>query len=143
MIAGKDFVGVGIGAMVRNEKGEILFLKRTEKCRNESGKWTFPGGKLEFGETQDKAVKREVLEETGLEVKIVRILKIIDHIIEEESQHWFNPIYETKVVGGNLENMEPHKCSEIKWFSPDKLPENMTINLQELFKAVADGSIEL
>ena len=143
MIAGKDFVGVGIGAMVRNEKGEILFLKRTEKCRNEAGKWNFPGGGLEFGETQDEAVKREVLEETGLEVKIVRILKIIDHIIEEEGQHWFNPIYETKVVGGNLENMEPHKCSEIKWFSPDKLPGNMTINLQELFKAVADGSIEL
>ncbi len=143
MKPGTDFVGVGVGAMVRNEKGEILFLKRTEQCGNEPGKWTFPGGKLEFGETQEQAVKREVLEEAGLEVEIVRLLKIVDHILKEEKQHWFNPVYEVRIVGGKLENMEPHKCAEMAWFAPKALPAEMTANLAKLFADIQIGKIEI
>lgn len=48
--AGTDYIGVGVGVMVRNAKGEFLLLKRTEKCGNEAEKWCFPGGRVEFGE---------------------------------------------------------------------------------------------
>jgi mutator protein MutT len=140
--AGRDYIGVGVGVMVRNAKGEFLLLKRTEKCRNEAGKWCFPGGKVEFGEKIFEAAKREALEETGIKVEPLRVLKLIDHFIPEEKQHWANPIVEAKLLNGMPKIMEPEKCSEIKWFSIQNLPE-VTINMEELFKDIREGKIKL
>ncbi|MDD5163786.1 MAG: NUDIX domain-containing protein [Candidatus ainarchaeum sp.] len=140
--AGRDFIGVGVGVMVRNAKGDFLLLKRTEKCRNEAGKWCFPGGKIEFGEKVFDAAKREAMEEIGCEVEPVRLLKLIDHIIPEEKQHWANPIVEAKLLKGKPRIMEPEKCSEIKWFSLEELPE-VTINMKDFFKDVKEGKIKL
>ena len=53
------------GGCIFNEKGEVLLQKRTD-CN----KWGFPGGALELGETPQMAAKREVKEETGLDVKV-------------------------------------------------------------------------
>ncbi len=67
MIPGKDYVGLGVGALiVRN--GKVLMLLRTDACRNNRGMWTIPGGEVETFERLEDAVKREVKEETGLTV---------------------------------------------------------------------------
>ena len=139
---GKDFVGTGVGVMIRNPKGEVLLLRRTEKCRNEAGKYTFPGGRIEFGEKGFDAAKREALEETGCEIEPIRLLKLVDHIIPEEKQHWLNPIIEARILKGNPKITEPEKCSEMKWFSIKSLPE-LTINLKDLFKDINEGKIKL
>ena len=63
MIPGKDFIGVGCGAFILNDKNEFLVLKRTDKCRNEAGKLMIPGGKVDFNERVQDAIKREVKED--------------------------------------------------------------------------------
>lgn len=140
---GVDFVGVGVGVMVRNQKGEFLLGLRTENSRNEPGKWTFPGGGIEFGERLFDCAVREAKEEAGLDVEPVRLVKVIDHIIPNENQHWVNPIVEAKILSGEPKLMEPHKISEWKWFSLENMPENITINLVQLFSQIKEGKIRL
>ena len=61
-----------VGALVVNDKGEVLLVR--------SGKWndkyTVPGGHIELGERAEDAIKREVLEETGLDVEPVKLLLV-------------------------------------------------------------------
>lgn len=140
---GVDFIGVGVGVMVRNEKGEMLLGLRSPKSRNEAGKWTAPGGCVEFGETVEQAAIRETKEEFGIDVKITRLLKLHNQLLPGEKQHWVNPMFEARLLKGEPKRMEPDKILEIKWFPLDKLPENLTTNWQELFKEVKAGKIIL
>ena len=136
-------VKVGVGVMVRNDRGEMLMGRRGPKAKNEPGKWNFPGGELEFGETLFECAKREANEEYGIEVEPFRLLKVIDHILPEFDQHWVNPIVEARLVKGEPKMMEPHKIDKIGWFSIEKIPGELTVNMQELFKEIKEGKIEL
>lgn len=61
-----------VGALVVNSKGEVL-LARSKKW---NGKYTVPGGHIELGERAEDAIKREVKEETGLDVEVVKLLLV-------------------------------------------------------------------
>lgn len=61
----KNYVISIVEAVVQNAKGEVLLLKRSRRNSFFVGKWQLPGGKVEFGENVDKAIKREIIEETG------------------------------------------------------------------------------
>lgn len=145
-VAGKpgvDFVGVGVGVMVRNEKGEFLLGLRTNNVRNEPGKWCFPGGCVEFGETLFDCAKREAKEEAGIEIEPLRLVKVIDHIIPDERQHWVNPIIEARIVKGKPMAVEPGKLKEWQWFSLKNLPQNLTLNMVGFFKEVKEARIKI
>ncbi|MFB6180953.1 MAG: NUDIX hydrolase [Candidatus Nanohalobium sp.] len=60
-----------VALSVVENSGEYLFMRRSPK-NSSSGKWTFPGGKIEEGETVEEAAVREAKEETGLETEVVR-----------------------------------------------------------------------
>lgn len=96
MIQGKDYIGVGCGAFIVNEKNELLLQLRNKAPEKEC--WSIPGGKVELFETFEEAVKREVKEETGADVEVIRMLGICDHIIESEERHWVSPSYLCKIV---------------------------------------------
>ncbi len=61
---------VGCGAVVAGEAGKLLMVR--QEVGYWAGKWIFPGGKLEVGETLEAAARREVLEETGCTFATVR-----------------------------------------------------------------------
>lgn len=60
---------VAITAVIANRKGRFLILKRNEQAAAFPGLWSLPGGKIERRENVDEALKREVMEETGLKIK--------------------------------------------------------------------------
>ena len=60
MQKGKDYIGIGVGAAIINEKNEMLLLFRNKAP--EAGCWNIPGGSVELFETVKEAVKREVKE---------------------------------------------------------------------------------
>lgn len=125
MTRGVDYIGVGVGAAIFNAEGKLFITKRGPKAKNERGKWEIPGGSVEFGETFHQAIKREIHEELGIEIEILDLLGICDHIIPEEKQHWVSPTYICRIVKGNPTIVEPEKCSAIGWFSLEeagKLP---------------------
>lgn len=130
MKAGIDFIGVGVGAMVFNEKGEVFLSQRGEKAKNERGTWEFPGGSVEFGEKLVDTVKREFMEEYSIEIEIQQLLSVDDHILPDEAQHWVSPTYIATIKNGRATIKEPEKCSAIGWFKLDNLPEPLSLITQ-------------
>lgn len=117
MKKGIDFIGVGVGAIIFNDEGKVLLAQRGFKARNEIGKWEFPGGGVEFGETCEDAVKREIEEELDIEIKVIELLEVVDHIIPDEKQHWVAPSFISKLVRGTTKIKEPDKCFNFKWIN--------------------------
>lgn len=124
MKAGKDFTGLGCGALIFNEKGQILMQLRGKSARNEHGMWAIPGGKVRFGEKVEDTIVRELEEECGIELVGVESIGYVNHFIEKEAQHWVSIIFFAQNYTGQVKNMEPNKCERIEWFSLDGIPEN-------------------
>lgn len=122
MIPGKDYIGVGVGVAIFNDSGEVLLMKRGEKSKNEVGKWILIGGTVDFGETLREAAIRETREELAIEIEIDEQLPAHDHVLPDENQHWVTNVFKAHIVTGTPTIQEPEKCSEIGWFSLDKLP---------------------
>ena len=64
-------LGVAGRAVVERD-GEILLLQRSKSSRHEPGLWELPGGKLEYGEVLTEALRREIHEESGIEISVGR-----------------------------------------------------------------------
>lgn len=127
MKRGVDYIGVGVGAIIVDPQGRLFMARRGPKAKNERGLWEFPGGSVEFGERLAEALRREIDEEYGVEIEVGPLLDVVDHILPEEGQHWVSPTYICKIISGEPRILEPEKCSEIGWFTPDSLPPDMTI----------------
>jgi len=136
---GKDYIGVGGGALIFNQRKEILLMKRSGKVQNNSGWWSKPDGRVEFGETALKMVKREIREETNIEIDVWGLLPHTDHIIKKENQHWLAINFVANYKKGELKNLEPHKCEEVRWFALDKLPKKIEQTTREAIKNYKEG----
>lgn len=86
-------------------------------------------------ETLEHAVIRETKEETDLDIKVIRLMGICDHIIQEEKAHWVAMSYLCKIENGIPKIMESDKASDMKWFNLNQLPEKLTITTK---KALSD-----
>jgi 8-oxo-dGTP diphosphatase len=124
---GIDYIGVGIGAVIVNERGEIFLARRGPLAKNERGLWEFPGGSVEYGERLADALRREIGEEYGLDISVGDLLDVVDHILPEEGQHWVSPTYLCRPLSGEARILEPGKCTEIGWFSPHETPHDLTM----------------
>ncbi len=123
---GIDYIGVGVGALIVDDQGRLFLARRGPQAKNERGLWEFPGGSVEFGETLAHALAREMREEYGIEIIVGALLDVADHILPEEKQHWVSPSFICRVAAGIPSIREPEKCSEIGWFFPDQVPDDLT-----------------
>jgi len=123
---GIDYIGVGVGAIIVDNRGRLFLARRGTKAKNERGLWEFPGGSVEFGETMADALRREMWEEFGIEITVGKLLDVVDNILKEEGQHWVSPTYLCTIAAGEPHIREPEKCAEIGWFPPDAVPKELT-----------------
>lgn len=116
---------VGVGVMIQNNEGKILMGLR--KGSHGAGEWAFPGGHLEFGETIFETAKREVREETGLDVNEFELISVADEMryIKSDNKHYLNIGIKAVYAGGEPQLLEPDKCAEWRWFSMDGLPDKL------------------
>jgi 8-oxo-dGTP diphosphatase len=84
------------------------------------GWWDLPGGFLEPGEHPEAGVVRELREETGLEVRPLRLIGIYMDVYGEDGDPTMSLTYECAVVGG--QPRADDDVLEIGWFGPDDLP---------------------
>lgn len=127
MIAGRDYIGVGVGALVFNTAGKVFLSQRGPQAKNERGCWEFPGGSVEYGETLAAAITREFHEEYEMEIEVVELLHVADHILPQERQHWVSPTFIARHIGGTPRIVEPSKCTAIGWFDLSALPEPLSV----------------
>ncbi|MCE5214561.1 MAG: NUDIX domain-containing protein [Methanobacterium sp.] len=66
--------GLAVRALIFDDDGKILILKRSTESKTNPGKWELPGGKVDQGESFDKALVREVYEETGLNITLENVI---------------------------------------------------------------------
>ena len=104
---------VGIGVIIYNDKNQILFIKR--KGKHGDGEWSFPGGKLDFGESFEECARREVLEEVGIEISNPEYVNVTNDLFPDYDLHFITVFMKSKYVSGEVLNLEPDKCSEVKW----------------------------
>ncbi|MCP4538651.1 MAG: NUDIX domain-containing protein [Chloroflexi bacterium] len=126
MKRGIDYIGVGVGAVIVNEQGQLFLARRGPQAKNERGLWEFPGGSVEFGETLADALGREIREEFGIEIEVGELLDVADHILPDEGQHWVSPSFICTIISGEPIICETTKCTEIGWFAPKEMPDDLT-----------------
>jgi len=102
-----------VGALIFNERGQVLMI-RTHKW---SDKWGIPGGKLEFGESSENALRREIQEETNLEVEQIRFVLAQDCIRSREFHRdaHFVLLNYTCVAPGEQEVRLNDEAEEFRW----------------------------
>ncbi|PSH66327.1 MULTISPECIES: NUDIX domain-containing protein [Phyllobacterium] len=116
--------GVGCGIVFLRD-AHILLLKR--KKSPEAGAWGIPGGKVDFLETAEQAIRREALEETGLRAGAIALLGLSEQLFHDERQHWLGVLFLAQSYSGEMQLLEPDKHGGIDWFSLDELPERLTL----------------
>ncbi len=121
-------ITVFIGLVVH--KNKILLTKRNEsELKDAHLKWEFPGGKVDYGETPQEAVAREIEEETGVKVKVGRLLPYI-HTVNWEypwgTQHTIIFGFECKYVSEKKREQD-HHVDSIAW-----VPLNEYLSLETL-----------
>ena len=103
---------IGVYAVILHDGRVLLAL------RDNIDWWNLPGGGMESGETVDEAVRREVYEETGLEVAVERLIGVYSKPQKQEVVLLFR----CAITGGTL--MATEESRECRFFAPDDLPRN-------------------
>ncbi|MGI9058279.1 MAG: NUDIX domain-containing protein [Ktedonobacteraceae bacterium] len=117
-------------AVVMNNEGKILLHRRSD-----SNTWSLPGGTMEIGESISETVKREVKEETGLDIEpeyIIGIYSNPEHIVaysDGEVRQEFSICFSCKIVRGNLKVSE--ESFELAFFTPQEIEQ---LNMHEAMR---------
>src|SRR5277367_1928825 len=111
---------VGVGAVIIHENQVLLIQRGQEPLK---GFWSLPGGILETGETLEQGIRREVLEETGLEVEPLSIFEVFERIMPDgygkTEYHYVLIDYLCKTVGGALQAASD--VSRVAWAAQTEL----------------------
>ncbi len=109
--------GMTVRAIIADEAGRLLLLRRAAQSRNFVGEWEFPGGKMDDGEMVDEALRREVREETGLEIGIDSVACVT----EFEMPHIRVAMlcFYAHQTGGELRLSDEH--DDFTWVPPDAM----------------------
>jgi 8-oxo-dGTP diphosphatase len=128
----RDYIGVGAIVV---DRARVLLLKRRKE--SETGCWDIQGGAVEFGEPIEDAVKRELKEELSVEVELVALLGVTDHILPHAGVHWVSPVFLAKIASGTPKNAERDKHSDLRWFGLDDLPDDVTLTTRRAVELLA------
>lgn len=124
----------GVAVAVLNEHGQILLQKR------QSGVWGVPGGFIELGESAEDAGKREIFEETGIEIGKLRLVGVFsgkEFFVKLPNGDEFYPItiaYMCREIKGGILQADGTESLEVKFFDLNQLPENISPFIKNLIQ---------
>lgn len=110
--------------IIKVENGEKFFLLGLRaKHKSGGGQWGLVGGTQAVGETMEETLKRELFEEIGVEVNIEDIKwNNFFQCIATEKVHFDHHGFVVEKWIGEIQNKEPNKCDDLRWFSEKELP---------------------
>ncbi len=122
-----------------------LFLKKDNKVLLQKrangwmdGFYSLPAGQIDGEETIKTAMSRETLEETGLiiEENNLKVVHVMHRLADKEYIDFF---LTTEKWKGIPTIKEPEKCSELKWFDLNQLPDNIIPNVRHFLKEISQN----
>ncbi|MDF2065596.1 NUDIX hydrolase [Bacillus sp. Cr_A10] len=133
-VGNQPLILVGVAVAVINEQGEFLLQKRQD------GLWGVPGGFIELGESTEEAGRREVLEETGLEVgklDLVGVFSGKQYFVQLSNGDEFYPVtiaYMTNELKGGSLKADGEETVKVQFFKVTELPEGLNPLIKNLIK---------
>ncbi|MGH9283849.1 MAG: NUDIX hydrolase N-terminal domain-containing protein [Acidimicrobiales bacterium] len=108
---------VAVGAVVGNEVGELLLVRRAD-----SGIWLYPTGWADVGYSASEVAVKEVREETGIDIEPVRLIAVLDGLrLGFTRIPLYSLVFHCRALGGTLAP-HPLECLDVGWFTKDALP---------------------
>jgi 8-oxo-dGTP pyrophosphatase MutT (NUDIX family) len=135
---GEDYIGVSVVFFCHDGEGNYLLGRRSANCRDEIGRWDPGGGAIEFGESPDEAVKREIEEEYGtlpIHLDLGGVRNVLRHHNGKQT-HWVALVYHAQIDPNCVKNSDPHKIEVIDWFSPNQWPSPLHSQFEASFAFV-------
>jgi len=122
---GLDYTGIAIVFFCHDGKGNFILAKRSKNARDEHGAWDPGGGALEFGDTVENTLRKEIKEEYCTEVLSYEYLGFRDvhRTREGKSDHWVALDFKVLIDPKKVKNGEPHKLDEVKFFTFKTTPQ--------------------
>ncbi len=140
-IAGYVTPKLAVGAIVGNEKDQILLVQRAD-----SGVWLYPTGWADVGYSAVEVAVKEVLEETGIEAEPIRLVMVLDGLRLGFTQvPLYSLVFHLRPVGGELK-AHPLECADVGWFAEDSLPvplANAGVWTAHAFAAIRGESVDV
>ncbi len=127
MRKGIEYPGVSVVFACHDGAGNYLFSKRSRECRDEHGTWDPGGGGLEFGDTVEDTVRKEIKEEYCADVLALEALgyRDVHRVLDGVPTHWIALDFKVRLDRAQVRNGEPHKAVTLCWFKLDLLPSPM------------------
>lgn len=140
---GIDYIGISASFVVHDGQGNVLLQKRGQHARDENGKWDVGGGAIEFGESVDDAVRREVKEELCVNPINIQFLTVYDSFREYKglTTHWIAIMHVVQVDPKKVKIGEPHKIDELGWFTSGNLPSPLHSQFWKSYQVALDLGI--
>lgn len=111
---------LGVGAIIIQDD-RLLLVRRANPPLQ--GEWSLPGGLVEIGETTREAVRREIFEETGLEIEPLQLVEVFERILRDEEgrieYHFVLVDYLCRLISGEVH--AGSDVSDVRWSKLDEL----------------------
>lgn len=127
--------------LILRKGDEVLLLQRTN-TGYQDGKYSLVSGHLDGDELATHGLVREAKEEAGVTIQpedLVLVHTVHRLSRDERNQERMDLFFETTTWEGDITNVEPHKCSDLRWFSINDLPDQMIPMVRQVLESVARG----
>jgi len=140
-IGNQPILMVGSTVLVLDTQNRLLMMKRSD-----GGNWGVPGGAMELGETTEETARRELLEETGLEVDELSLFGVFSgkelyyRYPSDEEVYNVSIVYLTRVIHGTIKLFDGEH-SDFQYFELTKLPENISPPILPILRKLMETHI--
>ncbi|MBI3120630.1 MAG: NUDIX domain-containing protein [Candidatus Kerfeldbacteria bacterium] len=137
---GIDHIGVCVVFFCHDGNGRFIMAKRNANTRDEHGCWDVGGGGIEFGQTVEETIRKEIQEEYATHVMEYEFLGFRDVHREYNGRktHWIALDFNVQVDPKFVKNNEPHKIEDVQWFTKDTVPSNVHSQIPLFFEKYKD-----
>lgn len=138
---GYSFVGITTCFIMYTKDGEFFMAKRSNKTRDEHGRWEIQGGGLDFGQTAEENVIREMKEEsnaTPLKSEFLGYTDVFRVNENGDKTHWLALDFAFLVNKSDVKINEPDMFDDSGWFTLSNIPSPVHSQLQNLLNKHAD-----
>ena len=135
LVGHRRLILCGSSVVVYNERGELLLQQRVYP----EGRWCFPGGLMELGESTEETARREVFEETALrlgKLELIGVYSGADSLCRAANgDEWYvvNTAYACEDFTGQA-RVNDGESAALRWFSPDELPDTLVTTHRRILR---------